>query len=100
MHTIFFQRNIQYFDGCGYNSVVNYTVVLQNDRGSRIEQQISSTSDNCNDINCSTTITISNSSGRYQISVSAVNIVGESISTFSTSICESDVEHDAYCVHY
>ena len=89
MHTVLFQRNIQFSDRCNYNSVVNYTVVLRNGRDSPIEHQISSTSDRCNDFTCSTTITVSNPRSSYQVSVSAVSIVGESISMFPSSICKS-----------
>ena len=63
------------------------------DRDSPIEQQISSISDHCDDITCSTTITVSNPRSSYQVSVSAVSVVDESISVFPTSICKSDITY-------
>ncbi len=72
---------------CSYDEGLDYTVVLENSSGERVDQKVVS-SNNCSADLCSTSFSPSSSDQNYLVSVSANNIFGSSNIMTSTIISE------------
>ncbi len=70
---------------CSYDGDLDYTVVLENSSGERVDEKVVS-SNNCSAGLCSTSFFPSSSDQNYLVSISVNNTLGLSNSTMSTII--------------
>ncbi len=84
---------------CSYDGSLDYTVILENNSGERVDQKVVSFN-NCSDGLCSTSFSPSSSDQNYLVSVSANNTFGPSNNMTSTIISELLILHRVYyCVY-
>ncbi len=72
---------------CSYDGGLDYTVVLENSSGEKVDQKVIS-SNNCSAGLCSTSFSLPSSDENYLVSVSANNTFGSSNNMTSTLISE------------
>ncbi len=78
---------------CSYDRGLDYTVVLENSSGERVDQKVVS-SNNCSAGLCSTSFSPSSSDQSYLVNVSANNIFGSSNNMTSTNIISEFMHQD------
>ncbi len=82
---------------CSYDGGLDYTVVLENSSGERVDQKVVS-SNNCSAGLCSTSFSPSSSDENYLVSVSANSTFGSSDNMTSTIISEFKMHNCLTCL--